>query len=855
MEGTMRLPKKKSPTDVARMHKTKKKIDVDHTRALGCNGENDPMKAPKKQSMRHPSTSSGMKTAETHICLSDDDSTRLLSSSASTASEASTLLECFDTDAMIASPLTHKQPIEKSEPEQRPKMRPSIDRRDSEKRWKTICTDEDEKNLKKATVETEIAVDDAIQVGLAVLGALKTSHDGCEGRAIDGTQRQKRAGKKDEILNHVHQLIAKGANHDEKVALNTLVKTLGSSMSGWSLGSVDSATTVPRRGARSTGPEDGLPTIPLRRQSNECMSIDADGMSKNFKDSEMADMDDSIPSLVDIESPDLKREKMKQNTSCSLIQLSLDGLLIHSPRKLSPSSKQGRDSGSPLGSSTLDGRLSRANRPKVCTSASPGCLRPSDNEKDLSRSDLFGERPVGNPKGRHRSSSKPTRTRSLTNSKNHASREYNRSQSDRNLSRRSFSAEKRRLSSEVCDRKNARGDTGPSLHRSDCSISSDGCARRSITKKEIRKCLSETRLGVRKCSFPGESYEIGLDQHLVTSPRKGRRPRSERSLGSSSKISMGSRRASNANENQAVATHQKSASITTTSKRRPDRPHGKRSLSLDAVQTRSVSKIPEESKTQEVAKPRPSLVQSKHWGSLRNLSLSGESARKLDHSGGSLRNLAAVGASLFRRNERYMDIDREGRTILDASTDERLANISHSKSTTPAMNRYSENLHLLPPPPPPPPAESQIPGKLTPKLKPSKKDSLPYSSPGSHHRRSTKSLGKLSSHPRKSLSLSHIDTIQSPVPSKPAAGDAAVASMAWEPSSAPATKKTTKRRAKKGEQLKRLLHLQAWQRGAPLADQQSSEDEEIIIPLHFLDAKREFTRKHAVKRTSQGTTK
>ena len=92
--------------------------------------------------------------------------------------------------------------------------------------------------------------------------------------------------------------------------------------------------------------------------------------------------------------------------------------------------------------------------------------------------------------------------------------------------------------------------------------------------------------------------------------------------------------------------------------------------------------------------------------------------------------------------------------------------------------------------------------------------------------------------------MSHIGHV--PSPNYPArhprrlSGDAAVASMAWEPSSAPLTKSPGKRRAKKGEKLKRLLHLKA---KAPLAEQEVEEDNDILIPLHFLDAKRDVEEK------------
>ena len=90
--------------------------------------------------------------------------------------------------------------------------------------------------------------------------------------------------------------------------------------------------------------------------------------------------------------------------------------------------------------------------------------------------------------------------------------------------------------------------------------------------------------------------------------------------------------------------------------------------------------------------------------------------------------------------------------------------------------------------------------------------------------------------------MSHIGYV--PSPSYPTrhprrlSGDAAVASMTWEPSSAPVTK--SPRRAKKGEKLKRLLHLKA---KAPLAEQEVEEESDILIPLHFLDAKKEIAEK------------
>jgi hypothetical protein len=81
-------------------------------------------------------------------------------------------------------------------------------------------------------------------------------------------------------------------------------------------------------------------------------------------------------------------------------------------------------------------------------------------------------------------------------------------------------------------------------------------------------------------------------------------------------------------------------------------------------------------------------------------------------------------------------------------------------------------------------------------------------------------------------------------------GDAARLDWQRHPSSANAAAASPgTRKAKKGTKLKKLLKLQS--KSSPLADQQPNDDddddESILVPLHFLDAEREITRKPKIE--------
>jgi hypothetical protein len=66
--------------------------------------------------------------------------------------------------------------------------------------------------------------------------------------------------------------------------------------------------------------------------------------------------------------------------------------------------------------------------------------------------------------------------------------------------------------------------------------------------------------------------------------------------------------------------------------------------------------------------------------------------------------------------------------------------------------------------------------------------------------------------------------------------------MTWQANIACSSGSPGTRRANKGDKLKRLLNKKL--KNEPLSHQQSSDDDsEILMPLHFLDAKREVTRK------------
>jgi hypothetical protein len=68
--------------------------------------------------------------------------------------------------------------------------------------------------------------------------------------------------------------------------------------------------------------------------------------------------------------------------------------------------------------------------------------------------------------------------------------------------------------------------------------------------------------------------------------------------------------------------------------------------------------------------------------------------------------------------------------------------------------------------------------------------------------------------------------------------------MTWQANIACSSGSPGTRRAKKGDKLKGLLNKKL--KNEPLSHQQSSDDDsEILMPLHFLDAKREVTRKKA----------
>jgi hypothetical protein len=74
--------------------------------------------------------------------------------------------------------------------------------------------------------------------------------------------------------------------------------------------------------------------------------------------------------------------------------------------------------------------------------------------------------------------------------------------------------------------------------------------------------------------------------------------------------------------------------------------------------------------------------------------------------------------------------------------------------------------------------------------------------------------------------------------------DAVLANMTWQPNSACSCVSPGTGRAKKGDKLKRLLKNKL--KNEPPSHQQFSDDDnEILTPLHFLDAKHEVTRKKA----------
>lgn len=339
------------------------------------------------------------------------------------------------------------------------------------------------------------------------------------------------------------------------------------------------------------------------------------------------------------------------------------------------------------------------------------------------------------------------------------------------------------------------------------------------TRMVTQKSKSERSLKCNKGHFARNDEYNRHQEHLpAPSHKTGRRPRSERSLKATSRQAVG---------------------------RRPDRPPHERSLSMDTARTMKDSpRNASEDQIQSTPKAdRPTLTKSR-CGSLRDLAGAKVSLRSLTPSGSSFRNL--VSTAIFRRNDKYMDFESKSSSIFDEPADKSLSVCHASFSSVDEISRCSTVHYISIPPPPPPPPSSPSPGNVTPKLRPSKKDSAPYSSP-TLRRRQSKSISSGDRPPRpiKSLSLSHIDSmVQSPIISRPAGGDAAVASMAWELCISGA-KSPGKRRATKGEKLRRMLVHQEATKKAPLAEQQSQSDDydEILIPLHFLDAKREITRK------------
>jgi hypothetical protein len=377
---------------------------------------------------------------------------------------------------------------------------------------------------------------------------------------------------------------------------------------------------------------------------------------------------------------------------------------------------------------------------------------------------------------------------------------------------------------------------------------------RSMTRRDFRKVHSERQLQADEWSISNQSSTTKLSQHLPSAERRCRRPSSECSLGGSIRSTRslivdqeGSIMEKPVGDvSQIDSIHWRG--------RRPDRAPHQRSHSVDGASMRLSTSRPKPFRS--TVSPDFLSISSNHSKSMKDFPKSSEHSPSLARNHmGSLRNLlpSVVSKSprgsvtnLFRRKDRYVDVEgKESRSlaeVISTPRSESLAlepyNTSEALKNLPAVGPLPLSKPIYAPPMPP----------LTPVLKPSRNDSIPYSSTGTRGSRRKKSKStspeKFPRQPAKSLPISQIDYMSVSRHSQRLPGDAAVASMSWEPSSSPAIKSPTKRRAKKGEKLKRLLHLTEKLK-SPLTEQQQleEEDDDVFIPLHILDSKREIAEK------------
>ncbi|KAG7371785.1 hypothetical protein IV203_017927 [Nitzschia inconspicua] len=785
-------------------------------------------------------------------CFKDDSSA---CGAATSASEDSTLSECFDSDNLLAS----SRFLDMSVCAGSSDVAAHCPHNRDPTRWKSGCTDIDHEpplltafNVHGVGVE----VADAMEVGFAALRAMKFSSGGsCDDRNLTGASGLKLEEKEDEILIRLDEVISNYISKSDSVLETDALEVLndrsfdsrGNSRSGtFHEGIID-------------GSSDNVPTMPSRRHSNEfTLHLQLNSLNGEDNFEEESECSSSIPSLVDIESPDWKREQIDPNALIPSLATetqptrSIIRRANHNgtgPIHLMSSGQQ-HQMVTPFSVSSPSRRkrsTSSKRWRKYRSSLSPNNLRKSRGE-GRKLPIAFGEK----ESGVRRSSSKKNVMDSPAGCQQRLSLEPRRSLSERKCLQENLkidimeSVGTERPTSATRQKKAGRQEKELehyfSKSKSDQSVSSDAVTRRSLTRRDIRKCLSDRRL-------QQEQATTELETNSLSSPRKGRRQRSERSQGSlttfRSTLDMGEER----------DTPMMSPKVCL------DRTPKKRSLSFDAARLQPSTP---NSKPTDTLPPRSSLAQQNR-SSFGSLAHPRESHGKLRRSGGSLRNLTAgsgssLRSSFHRRKKNVCKNLKEEKSCQAGGTSfEANGTLMNSQSCVSKDNQGGVAVLL---PPPPPPMESPSTGKLTPKLKPPKKDSLPYSSPGSHHRRPVTPQRNLPLYPRKSLSLSHLDCVLSSVPGKPAGGDAAVASMAWEPASAATAPSSvtkspgttnSKRRAKKGERLKRFLHLQGRDKGAPLAEQESEEDDEEmrIVPLHYLDAKREITRNQHTKKTDR----
>ncbi|KAG7337994.1 hypothetical protein IV203_020634 [Nitzschia inconspicua] len=725
-------------------------------------------------------------------------------------------------------------------------------------RLKSVCTDIDhEPPPLTAFIVDDIGVEleDAMQVGFAAVRSMKFSSGGsCDDRNLTGASGLKLEEKEDEILSRLDEVISNDISKSDSVLGTDALEVLndrsfdsgGNSRSGtFHEGIID-------------GSSDNVPTVPSRRHSNEfTLHLQLNNLNGEDNFEEESECSSSIPSLVDIESPDWKRKQIDPNALIpSLAPLSTETQPTRSiirranhngtdPIDLMSSDQQ-HQVVTPFSVSSPSRRkrsTSSKRWRKYRSSLSPNNLRKSRGE-GRKLPVAFGEK----ENGVRRSSSKKNVMDSPAVCQQRLSLGPRRSLSERKFLQESLktdimeSVDMERPTSATRQKKAGRQEKELqhyfSKSKSDQTVSSDAVTRRSLTRRDIRKCLSDRRL-------QQEQATTELETNSLSSPRKGRRQKSERSQGSlttfRSTLDMGEER----------DTPMMSPKVCL------DRTPKKRSLSFDAARLQASTP---NSKPTDTLTPRSSLAEQNR-SSFRSLAHFRESRGNLRRSGGSLRNLTAAGSGTSLRSSFHRRKKDGCENVKEGSYHAEEASFEASYVSKDNQGGVAVLLPLPSPLPPlPPQMESPSTGKLTPKLKPPKKDSLPYSSPGSHHRRPVTPERNLPVYPRKSLSLSHLDCVLSPVPGKPAGGDAAVASMAWErtsaavaPSSVTKSPGTTKRRAKKGERLKRFLHLQGREKGAPLAEQESEEDDEEmrIVPLHYLDAKREITRNQHTKKTDR----